>query len=173
MNDLGIIFGCAVGFIGWFVIRYVVTGFFTVDQNERAVKTRFGRAERVGIATTLDDPIAKSFDEEERQRYCYPQVRVIPPGGPYFKWPWEEVHKVSIATQTMNMAYDPESPAANTGGTILEAVTKDQLQHRPERPDPLSHLRAQSLRLSLRRQSPGHARHGIFRLHPPRAHRQL
>ena len=30
----------------------------------------------------------------------YPQVRVIPPGGPYFKWPWEHVHKVSIATQT-------------------------------------------------------------------------
>ena len=65
MNDLGIIFGCAVGFIGWFVIRYVVTGFFTVDQNERAVKARFGRAERVGNATTIDDAIAKSFDEED------------------------------------------------------------------------------------------------------------
>ena len=168
-----IIFGGAAGFIGWFVIRYVVTGFFTVDQNERAVKTRFGRAERVGTATTIDDAIAKSFDEEERQRYCYPQVRVIPPGGPYFKWPWEEVHKVSIATQTMNMAYDPEAPAANTGGTLLEAVTKDQLQHRPDGPDPLSRLRAQSLRVSLRRQEPDRARDGLFRLRPARAHRQL
>jgi regulator of protease activity HflC (stomatin/prohibitin superfamily) len=52
---------------------------------------------------------------------------VIPPGGPYFKWPWERVYKVSVATQTVNMAYDPESPNANARGTLLEAVTKDQL----------------------------------------------
>jgi len=42
-------------------------------------------------------------------------------------WPWEKVHKVIIATQTMNMAYDPETPSANAMGTVLEAVTKDQL----------------------------------------------
>ncbi len=65
--------------------------------------------------------------DEERERYNYPQVRVIPPGGPYFKWPWEKVYKVSVATQTMNMAYDPETPEANYQGTMLEAVTKDQL----------------------------------------------
>jgi regulator of protease activity HflC (stomatin/prohibitin superfamily) len=64
---------------------------------------------------------------EEKERYDFPQVRVIPPGGPYFKWPWEKVYKVSIATQTMNMAFDPETPSANQGGTVLEAVTKDQL----------------------------------------------
>ena len=52
---------------------------------------------------------------------------MIPPGGPYFKWPWQKIHKVSIATQTVNMAYDPETPSANQGGTVLEAVTKDQL----------------------------------------------
>src|SRR5262249_6574251 len=77
--------------------------------------------------TTLDDPISQSLKPEQRQRYCYPQVRVIHSGGPYFKWPWEKVHKVTIATQTMNMAYDPENPRANAQGTILEAVTKDQL----------------------------------------------
>ena len=41
--------------------------------------------------------------------------------------PWEKVHKVSIATSTVNMAKDVEDPSANSGGTLLEAVTKDQL----------------------------------------------
>jgi regulator of protease activity HflC (stomatin/prohibitin superfamily) len=122
-----IFFGCVVGFIAWFLVRYLVAGFYTVNQNERAVKTRFGRAERVGTATTLDDPIAAALNPEEKPRYDYPQVRVIPPGGPYFKWPWEKVYKVSVATQTMNMAQDMEDPSANSNGTILEAVTKDQL----------------------------------------------
>jgi len=122
-----ILIGCFVGFIAWFLARYLAAGLYTVNQNERAVKTSFGRAERVGQATTLQDPIAESLSEEEKPRYNYPQVRVIPPGGPYFKFPWEKVYKVSIATQTMNMAVDLEDPNANYQGTILEAVTKDQL----------------------------------------------
>src|ERR1700722_11540762 len=122
-----ILIGCGVGFVAWFMARFFAAGFYTVDQNERAVKTRCGRADRVGTATTLDDPIAQALQDEERPRYSYPQVRVIRPGGPYFKWPWETVHKVSISTETMNMATDPELPTANEGGTVLEAVTKDQL----------------------------------------------
>jgi regulator of protease activity HflC (stomatin/prohibitin superfamily) len=124
---IAILFGCVAGFAAWFLVRYLAAGLFTVNQSERAVKTSFGRAERVGNATTLQDPIAASLNEEERDRYVYPQVRVIPPGGPYFKWPWEKVFKVSVATQTMNLVVDPEDPAANRGGTVLEAVTKDQL----------------------------------------------
>jgi regulator of protease activity HflC (stomatin/prohibitin superfamily) len=120
-------FGIMVGFIAWFIVRYLLAGLYTVDQNERAVKTVLGRAQRLGDETTLDDPIAQGLRPDERGRYRYPQLRVIPPGGPYFKWPWERVHKVSIATRTLNMAYDPETPQANNGGTILEAVTKDQL----------------------------------------------
>jgi len=119
--------GVILGFSAWFVVRCILGGFFTVDQNQRAVKTSFGRAQRVGNATTLQDPIAESLNDDEKKRYVYPQVRVIPPGGPYFKWPWERVYKVSIATSTVSMAYDPTSPTANQGGTILEAVTKDQL----------------------------------------------
>lgn len=122
-----IILGCIVGFVAWFLLRYLAAGIFTVEQNERAVKTSFGRAQRVGDLTTLEDPVSESLKGDERERYRFPQLRVIPPGGPYFKWPWERVYKVSIATQTLNMAYDPENPSANREGTMLEAVTKDQL----------------------------------------------
>ena len=122
-----IMLGSIIGFVTWFLLRYLVAGLYTVNQNERAVKTSFGRAQRVGQATTLGDPISEGLNDEEKTRYTYPQVRVIPPGGPYFKWPWERVYKVTVATQTINMATDPESPQANSGGTMLEAVTKDQL----------------------------------------------
>jgi regulator of protease activity HflC (stomatin/prohibitin superfamily) len=109
------------------VMRFGMAGLFTVNQNERAVKTRFGRAERVEGRTTRDDPISEALTPEERERYTYPQVRVISPGGPYFRWPWERVYKVSISTQTIDMAHDPERPEANAQGKRLEAVTKDQL----------------------------------------------
>lgn len=119
--------GVALGIVIWFLYRYILTSLYTVNQNEVAVKTRFGRAERLGVKTTLDDPISESLREKERERYVWPQLRVIPPGGPYFKWPWERVYKVNMAIQTINMAQDLESPAANNNGTMLEAVTKDQL----------------------------------------------
>jgi regulator of protease activity HflC (stomatin/prohibitin superfamily) len=119
--------GIFVGFVAWFLLRYLAGGFYTVNQNERAVKTNFGRADRIPGATTLTDPISASLDNEEKQRYQYPQVRVIMPGGPYFKWPWQKIYKVSVATQTVNMAFDPDAPVANQSGTVVEAVTKDQL----------------------------------------------
>src|SRR5580692_11893064 len=118
--------GVFLGFAAWFVLRVLVMGLYTVAQNERAVKTSFGRAVRVpGDKTTLDDPIAEPLTPEEKTRYVYPQVRVIQPGGPYFRMPWEKIRKVSIATMTVNMALDPENASANDSGTRLEAVTKD------------------------------------------------
>ena len=118
--------GLFLGFILWFLVSYLAAGIFTVNQGERAVKTSFGRAQRLN-GFTGEDPISASLNPEERERYNYPQLRVIQPGGPYFKWPWERVYKVPIATQTISMAYDLETPEANQNGTILDAVTKDQL----------------------------------------------
>lgn len=118
--------GLFFGFVLWFLVRYLAAGVYTVNQGERAVKTSFGRAQRIG-GSTLDDPMSSGLNPEERERYNYPQLRVIQPGGPYFKWPWERVYKVPIATQTISMAYDLETPEANQNGTILDAVTKDQL----------------------------------------------
>ena len=122
-----IVLGCFLGFIAWFLVQYLAAGLYTVDQNERAVKTSFGRAQRISDLTTLSDPALEGLAEEEKKRYSYPQLRVIMPGGPYFKFPWEKVYKVQVATKTMNMALDPQDPEANAQGKILEAVTKDQL----------------------------------------------
>ncbi|MCB8919853.1 MAG: SPFH domain-containing protein [Ardenticatenaceae bacterium] len=122
-----IFLGIVIGFLGWFGLRYVLSGFFTVNQAELAVKTSFGRAQRIKGITTLDDPIAEFLRQKERERYIYPQVRVIPPGGPYFRWPWQRVYKVSTATETISMAFDPQNPKVNQGGQVLDAVTKDHL----------------------------------------------
>lgn len=110
----------------YFVLRCIVSGFYTIDQNERGVKTIFGRAQRLPGQTTSSTPVAEVLTEEEKQRYNFPIIESIGPGL-HFKFPWEKVIKVSIATETMNMAYDPESLSANSSGTLLEAVTMDQL----------------------------------------------
>lgn len=118
--------GFLFGALAWFLARYGLGGFYTIGPNERAVMCTFGRAQRLGEATTLEDPISAELRPDERDRYVYPQVRVI---GPGFRWklPWQSLHRASIATETVSIAYDPEDPSANSGGTSLEAVTKDQL----------------------------------------------
>lgn len=127
MNEFQIsVAGLLVGGLAWFILRHGIFGLFTVNQNERAVKTSFGRAQRLQRSTT-ESPMAEALRPDERERYRYPQIRVIPPGGPYFKWPWEKVFKVSVATETVNLSFDPEDSNANRGGTMLEGVTKDQL----------------------------------------------
>jgi regulator of protease activity HflC (stomatin/prohibitin superfamily) len=123
---MDVAFGVVVGFCLWFIARYAIGGFYTIGPNERAVLSTFGRAQRLGELTTLGDPLATHLGPEERERYNYPQVRVIGPGF-YWKLPWQSVHRASVATATVSIAYDPENPKANAGGQVLEAVTKDQL----------------------------------------------
>ncbi len=119
--------GVGLGFLVWFIVRYGVLGFYTVDQDQRAVLTSFGRAQRLLGATTVYTPEGAVMRDTEKDRYAWPQVRVIGPGGPYFRWPWQRLHKISIATRTVNMAWDPDSPGANKNGSEIDAVTKDQL----------------------------------------------
>ena len=117
-------------FVGWllfFIFSFTIGGLYVVNQNERAVITVFGRAKRLKNQNGEVQMVDLSLREEEKERYNYPQLQVVQPGGPYYRWPWEKVHKVSIATITSNLAYDPESPKANRNNTVLEAVTKDQL----------------------------------------------
>lgn len=106
------------GLMLYVVFKVGVRGFFTVKPNERAVKTSFGRAKRKPGAPAGNS----NLSEDERERYNYPQLEVIGPGGPYLKMPWEDVHKVSVATEAVDIVWDPTKKQ----GTI-EAVTKDNL----------------------------------------------
>jgi regulator of protease activity HflC (stomatin/prohibitin superfamily) len=123
---MGVIAGLMFGFLLWFVFRYGIGGFYTVGPSERAVLTTFGRAARLGERTTLQDAVSEALRPDERERYAYPQVHVTRPGF-YWKFPWQEVHRASVATSTASIGFDPEDPQANEAGRILEAVTKDQL----------------------------------------------
>src|SRR5262245_41578810 len=111
---MSIALGIIAGVLFWFVVGYVLFGFYTINQNQRAVITSFGRAQRLGDKTTIDDPMSESLNKDEQSRYVYPQVWVVQPGF-HWRWPWQKVHRVSIATETTNMAFDPEAPQANQG----------------------------------------------------------
>ncbi len=120
--------GILWGILIWIGFRLILSGFYVVEQNERGIKTVFGKAQRLGKASTLDNPdFSNSLSVDERDRYNFPQLAVIKPGGPYFKFPWERIYKVSVATNLVSIAYDPEDRFANNQNTVLEAVTKDQL----------------------------------------------
>ena len=41
--DPNIPVGIFIGLTVWFLVRYLVGGVYTVDQNQRALKTNFGR----------------------------------------------------------------------------------------------------------------------------------
>jgi regulator of protease activity HflC (stomatin/prohibitin superfamily) len=123
---MDVLLGVTLGIFFWFIARYAIGGFYTVGPNERAVLCTFGRAQRLGELTTLADPLASHLAADERERYNYPQVRVIGPGF-YWKAPWQSLHRASIATATVSIGFDPENRQANSGGQVLDAVTKDQL----------------------------------------------
>lgn len=100
-------------------VRVLMGGFYTVRPDERAALTSFGRAVRLRNETVEAEVEQVT---EEKHRYRYPVLKTIGPGGPYFKWPWQKVHKVSVATQATHLTWDPTKSQAT-----IEAVTKDNL----------------------------------------------
>ena len=147
----------------YFIIKVLAKGFYTVRPNERAVITSLGRAERL----TGGGAEAADLSEDENERYQYPQVRVIQPGGPYFKWPWQEVHKVNVATQAADLTWDPTKDQST-----IEAVTKDNLT-RGQRTDSVPRQRKPPLCLPLRRSPSARACDGLLRLRAPLTHRHI
>lgn len=98
-------------------------GVYTIGPTQRGVLTSFGRVMRAGNSTTADDPVLSAdLSDEERQRYQYPTIRVIPPGGPYFKWPWQSLRTIDMTIQTTEITWDPEKEQ-----DAIESVTKDNL----------------------------------------------
>ncbi|WP_386116186.1 SPFH domain-containing protein [Thiohalocapsa marina] len=111
-------FAFIIGLLLYVIFKVFVRAFYVVKPNERAVITSFGRAQRIS-EDAVQDP---NLNADEQQRYRYPLLRTIGPGGPYFKWPWQEVHKVDIATQSIDLTWDPTKHQKT-----IEAVTKDNL----------------------------------------------
>ncbi|MCF7991161.1 MAG: SPFH domain-containing protein [Thiohalocapsa sp.] len=112
------LFAFLAGLSVFIIFKVFLRAFYTVKPNERAVITSFGRARRLGNQMVHD----ASLSEDEQARYQYPLLHTISPGGPYFKWPWQEVHKVDIATQSIDLTWDPTKRQST-----IEAVTKDNL----------------------------------------------
>jgi regulator of protease activity HflC (stomatin/prohibitin superfamily) len=97
-------------------------GVYTIGPTERGVLSTFGRVQRTQGSTSKDPQLGALLTEEESKRYDYPNIVVIPPGGPYFKWPWQSLRKIDMTIQTVDISWDPEMPQ-----TFIEAVTKDNL----------------------------------------------
>lgn len=113
--------GFGLGFL-LVALAVLASGVYTVGPTQRGVLTTFGRVQRTGAVTSDDPSLAGGLSESERKRYSYPVVRVIRPGGPYFKWPWQRLKKIDMTIQTTDITWDP-----NKVQDAIESVTKDNL----------------------------------------------
>jgi len=114
---LGLLLGTGIA-----AILTLLVGVYTIGPTERGVLTTFGRVQRTQGLTTEDPVLGALLNDEEKQRYQYPNIAVIPPGGPYFKWPWQKLYKINMTIRTMDITWDPD-----INQDTIEAVTKDNL----------------------------------------------
>ena len=97
-------------------------GVFTIGPTERGVLTTFGRAQRLNGSVGSDPDLGPLLTAEERQRYDFPLIHVVKPGGPYFKWPWQRLYRIDMTIQTTDIVWDPDIQQST-----IESVTKDNL----------------------------------------------
>lgn len=71
---MGLIYGFLI-YVGFFLVKAVVVGLYTVRPDERAVITSFGRAQRLGGEVQEGD-----LSADEKNRYKYPKLKVKGPG---------------------------------------------------------------------------------------------
>ena len=116
-----ILLGLLVG-VGLAALLTLLFGVYSVGPTERGIITSFGRAQRMSGNTSDDPQLGALLTDEEKRRYSYPNVRVILPGGPYFKWPWQRLYKVDMTIQAVDITWDPEIKQ-----DFIEAVTRDNL----------------------------------------------
>ncbi|MBC8041667.1 MAG: SPFH domain-containing protein [Opitutaceae bacterium] len=113
--------GLVIG-LGLAAALTLLFGVYTIGPTQRGVIATFRRVQRI-VGMTADDPVfASLLKDEEKARYNYPNIRVIPPGGPYFKWPWQRLYRVDMTIQTTDLTWDPD-----VNQTTIDAVTKDNL----------------------------------------------
>lgn len=112
-----LVLGFLTGIVAFVIVRVLIGCVYTIRPDQRAAVTSFGAVQKLQEKSS---PAPLSSDEKDR--YDYPQIRVVGPGGPYFKMPWQKVHKVSVATQAVDLSWDPTKSQST-----IEAVTKDNL----------------------------------------------
>ena len=125
-SGMEIVVGALFGFLAWFIVRYLIAGFYTVDQNERAVITSFGRAERLGTrrpwTTRSRRRSSRTRGSVTPTRRCGSCSRASISNG-----------RGSGSTRSRSRPRRrtwpsiPRRRRRTSGGTILDAVTKDQL----------------------------------------------
>jgi hypothetical protein len=118
---------------------YVIFGFFTVNQNERVVKTSFGKAQRLHT-TTLDNPMAEHLRPDERERYQYPQVRGDSRRAALLQVALGEGPQGRRSPPRRRTWPSTRSPPTPTGRHDARGRHQGPAQHRPDRPDPLPRL---------------------------------
>src|SRR3989304_5037336 len=61
--------GIIAGLILYFLYRCLLSGFYTVQQNERAIITSFGRATRLEGHSTIELPIAEGMNDDRSEEH--------------------------------------------------------------------------------------------------------